>query len=90
MADMSIEQFEELAKTLPEEANMRGIAKQLGLILPMHMQLEDVKYDSEGNTIAVPSLMLEDGTKVGRRTVDARVARQVAERILAVCDAHNL
>lgn len=90
MADMTMEQFEEFAKTLPEGANKRGIAKQLGLVLPMHMQLEEVNYDSDESTISVPALMLKDGSKVGRRTIDARVARQVAERILAVCDEHSL
>lgn len=90
MADMTMEQFEEFAKTLPEGANKRGVAKQLGLVLPMHMQLEEVSYDGTEGTISIPSLMLEDGNKVGRRTIDARVARQTAERILAVCDENNL
>lgn len=92
MSAMNMEQFEEFAKTLPEDANRRLVAKHLGLTLPLHMQLDDIKLNKEddSNTITIPALTLEDGTKIGRRTIDARVARQVAQRMLAVCDANNL
>ena len=90
MAHMTIEQFTEFAQTLPEGANKRGIAKELGLMLPIDMQLEDASVDAESNTVAIPPLMLEDGSKIGRRTIDTRVARQVAKRILDLCNQNNL
>lgn len=90
MSKMTIGQFKEFIKTLPEEADTKGIAKALGLVLPLNMQLEAVRFDSSSNTISIPALMLDSGETVGRRTVDTRVARNVATKILDICNKNDL
>lgn len=93
MSEMNVEQFRELSETLPEGADKRRVAKELGLTLPLDMQLEDVRVTDDkkaGRVVSIPSLELDDGSQVGRRTIDARVARQVAQRVLEVCDTAEL
>jgi hypothetical protein len=108
MADMTLEQFEEFTKNLPESADKRRVAKALGLelpieILPLDKQLAEVAVvnhtpkvtkrnptPQEITYVSVPSLKLDQTSGTKGFWVNTRVARQVAERILAVCDANDL
>ena len=104
MATMTLEQFEIFAKTLPEGANRRKLAKALGLELPPDPvapladqlgEVEVIKHTpkaAKGQTatertyVSVPNLKLSDTESARGFWVRADVARQVANRILEVCD----
>lgn len=108
MANMTLEQFEEFAKDLPEDADRRKVAKALGLTLPVVIaplseQLEAVAVKQhtpkvtknnanpqEIGYVTVPSLKLDETSGTRGFWVNSKVARSVAERILAVCDANDL
>lgn len=104
---MSLEQFEEFAKTLPEDADKRRVARALGLklpvvILPMSEQLAAasvVEHElkatknraaSKRNYVQVPALKIDEQTSTRPVMINARVARAVFERGLALCDENNL
>ena len=105
---MTLEQFEEFAKNLPESADRRKVARAYGLelpikILPLNEQLSEVAMvnhtpkvtkrnptPQETTYISVPSLKLGQNSGTKGFWVNTRVARQVAERILAVCDANDM
>jgi len=109
MADtMTLEQFEEFAKTLPETADKRKVARALGLELPVEIRPLDeqlaeasvVKHTpkatkrnpnpQEATYVSVPSLKLDENSGTRSFWVNTRVARQVAERMLALCDENDL
>lgn len=108
MANVTLEQFEELTKDLDENVDRRKVARALGLtipveILPLDEQLNKVALKQhttkatkrnpdpqETTYITVPSLKLDENSGTRGFWVKAEVARQVAERILAVCDDNDL
>ena len=108
MANMTLEQFDEFAKNLPESADRRRVAKALGLelpvkVLPLTEQLAEVAVvnhtpkvtkrnptPQETTYVSVPSLKLGQNSGTKGFWVKTSVARDVAERILAVCDANDL
>ncbi len=108
MANMTLEQFEIFAQTLPEGANRRKLAKALGLELPPDpvapiadqlSEVEVVKHTpkaAKGQTatertyVSVPNLKLSETESARGFWVRTDVARQVAARILEVCDANGL
>jgi len=108
MANMTLEQFEEFAKNLPEDADHRKVAKALGVeipvvVLPLTEQLAAVavkkhvpkatkrnENPQETTYVTVPSLKLDATSGTRGFWVNSRVARQIAERILSVCDDNDL
>lgn len=106
---MTFEQFEELAKTLPEGTDHRRVARALGVelppepVAPLDEQLADtslVKHTPKATKrnpspeevayVSVPSLKLDESSGTRGFWVNTRVARQIANKILEVCDENNL
>lgn len=87
---ISMEEFKQLADILPENASRRAVAKHMGLTLPLEMQLDDMRITEEKGrkVVSIPALELDDGSKISRKVLDFRVAREVAQRILKMCEAH--
>jgi len=105
---MTLEQFEELAKTLPEDTDKRKVARALGVEIPVEVRpLEEqlagasvVKHTpkvtkrnptpQETTYVSIPSLTLDEASGTRGFWVNTRVARSVAERMLALCDDNDL
>lgn len=106
MANVTIEQFEELYKTAPEGTSRKRLARLLGVTLPtpsISEQLEAAeivrhtpktsktnKTPKEKVYVSIPNLQLDNGEPVRGFWVNAEVARQVFERGLEVCDKNNI
>lgn len=109
MADnMTLEQFEKFAETLPESADKKKVARALGVELPVIVRSLDeqlaeaavVKHTpkvtkrnenpQETKYVSIPSLKLDANSGTRSFWVNTRVARSVAERMLALCDENDL
>jgi len=103
---MTLEAFNDLAKTLPENVSRKRLASVLGFELPtetVEKQLEKVavvKHTPKANKknptqtertyITIPGLDLGDGQSTRGVWVSAEVARRVFEKGLEVCDKEGL
>lgn len=106
MASMTLKQFEEFAKDLSEDIDKRKVARACGLELPiepLEKQLEEVAVvnhtpkvtknnptPQERKYVSVPSLKLGQNSGTKGFWVNTVVARKIADRILTVCDEHDL
>jgi hypothetical protein len=108
MAVMTLEQFENFAKTLDPNIDRKKVAKAMGLELPVVVEPIDTQLAGVGLVkhtpkvtkrnaapretlyVEVPSLKLDQTSGTRGFWVNARVARQIAQRILAVCDENSL
>ena len=105
---ISLEQFEEITKGLPEDVDRKKVAKALGLELPteppppLDQQLAQAAIvthtpkitkrnpePQENTYVSIPSLKLDTASGTRGFWVNTRVARQVAERMLALCDENG-
>jgi len=101
---MSLEQFLLFSKSLPETANVKQVARSLGVVLPyeqvsLETQLASAsvvqhtlktKDQSVRSYAVIPSLQLGEKETTREIWVNAQCVRAVANRLLELADQNGL